>query len=149
MQRMLLQTPAMLASFRSQRKWERKVLDRAAMPYRVQLVNKLADLPFGKMFFAVLCFTFFGVDIMCGAIGGFDIANQKLEEARKEHSALSKRMLDDSNKKFEQKLEVLDMTRRVKEMGTAAALEQGPRAVVKTLSYGGGGGKEIPNIPGM
>jgi hypothetical protein len=144
-----LRTPAMLTSFVNQRRWERRTIARTARPWRVRLVERIYALPYGHIAFALLCFGFFGVDVMTGVVGGFDIANQRLEEAKKEHGELSKKMLTESNKKFEQKLEVLDMTRRAKEMGPSAAFESGSRSPIAGMHYGGLSGKQIPAIPGM
>ena len=144
----LLWAPWLLRSYYRQRRWEGKVLSRGLKPRRVRIAERIGEMPFGYVIFGFLCFIFFGIDIMSGVIGCFNVAQQKMDEARSEYKQMSDRMTEESNKQFERKLEVLDMTRRAKEMGAAVAFEEGPRSPRNTLSYGGTTGKQVPTIPG-
>jgi hypothetical protein len=142
----IARTPWMLKSWRVQRTWEQKILTHGDLPWRFGAGAKLLDLPIGHMFFGFVCFCAFGVDIMSGIITGFDVAQRRLDEARVIRDKQSEVMLEKANKLFERKLETVDLARRVKEMGSEVALQEGPRR--QSLHYGGQTGMEVPVIPG-
>lgn len=117
MLRTILNTPVAINSYRVQRRWEKKILQRGTLPFNVRMANWVSDWPFGKIFFGIIAFAFFGVDMTAGLITGFDVAQQQLASSQKEHQEVSRKKLETANKTLAAKMEVLDVHRKAKETG--------------------------------